>query len=48
VLKSGDVFAELLVKFTGPAELENKSKGMSILGVSFLVISFSGEVASDV
>jgi hypothetical protein len=27
--------------------LENKSNGISIFGVEFLLISFSGEVAND-
>ena len=38
----------MAVNFVDPAELlENKSNGKSILGVAFLLTSFSGEVARD-
>ena len=37
-----------LLNVTGPAMLfENRSKGMSMLGVLVLLASFSGDVASD-
>jgi len=44
----GVVCFGLAVNFVDPAELlENKSNGKSILGVAFLLTSFSGEVARD-
>lgn len=44
-MNSGDVLFELLVKVTGPAELEKSSNGMSMLGV--LLLTSSGDVARD-
>lgn len=43
----GVVLFELGVNFVVPAGLENKSNGISIFGVEFLLISFSGEVANE-
>lgn len=38
---------EGFVNVNGPEEEENKSNGISMLGVAFLFTSFSGDVASD-
>ncbi len=48
VENKGVVLFELVGNFVAPAGLEeNKSNGISIFGVAFLLISFSGEVANE-